>query len=151
MPARNRFHCGEIRQRPDGPGFHCGDDRFVKRLKAKVIAKTDDKKAEDEEDSKYDYIVDEKANTATLTSTGTEKAEKEFGVENLSDIENITLLHHINQALKANGVMKRDKDYIVKDGEVLIVDEHTGRIMYGRRYNEGLHQTKQMKNQVQLD
>lgn len=125
-------------------------DRFVKRLKAKVIAKADDKKSEDDEDSKYDYIVDEKAHTATLTETGTKKAEREFGVDNLSDIDNITLLHHITQALRANGVMHRDKDYIVKDGEVLIVDEHTGRIMYGRRYSEGLHQAIEAKENVQI-
>ena len=125
-------------------------DRFVKRLSAKVIAKSDDKKSEDEEDRKYDYIVDEKAHTAALTETGTKKAEREFGVENLSDIENMTLLHHINQALRANGVMHKDKDYIVKDGEVLIVDEHTGRIMYGRRYSEGLHQAIEAKENVQI-
>ncbi|MBO5179329.1 MAG: preprotein translocase subunit SecA [Clostridia bacterium] len=125
-------------------------DRFVKKLKVKVIAKSDDKKLEDEEDRKYDYIVDEKAHTAALTETGTKKAEREFGVENLSDIENMTLLHHINQALRANGVMHRDKDYIVKDGEVLIVDEHTGRIMYGRRYSEGLHQAIEAKENVQI-
>ena len=125
-------------------------DRFVKKLKAKVIAKSDDKKSEDEEDRKYDYIVDEKAHTAALTETGTKKAEREFGVENLSDIENMTLLHHINQALRANGVMNKDKDYIVKDGEVLIVDENTGRIMYGRRYSEGLHQAIEAKENVQI-
>lgn len=125
-------------------------DRFVKGLKVKIVAKTDDKKPEDEEDRKFDYIVDEKAHTAALTETGTKKAEREFGVDNLSDIENITLLHHINQALRANGIMRRDKDYIVKDGEVLIVDEHTGRIMYGRRYSEGLHQAIEAKENVQI-
>ena len=125
-------------------------DRFVKGLKAKVIAKSDNKKSEDEDDSKYDYIVDEKAHTAALTEKGTKKAEREFGVENLSDIENITLLHHITQALKANGVMHRDKDYIVKDDEVLIVDEHTGRIMYGRRYSDGLHQAIEAKENVKI-
>ena len=125
-------------------------DSFVKRLKAKVIAKSDDKKEEDDDDNQYDYIVDEKAHSATLTQNGTKKAEKEFGVENLSDIENTQLYHHINQALKANGVMHRDKDYVVEDGEVLIVDEHTGRIMYGRRYNEGLHQAIEAKENVKI-
>ena len=90
-------------------------------------------------DSSYegDYIVDEKAKTATITKSGVAKAEAYFGVENLMDTENVTLLHHINQALKANGVMKKDIDYVVKDGEVIIVDEFTGRLMYGRRYNDG--------------
>ena len=125
-------------------------DSFVKKLKAKVIAKSDDKKEEDEDDNQYDYIVDEKAHSATLTQNGTKKAEKEFGVENLSDIENTTLYHHINQALKANGVMHRNKDYVVENGEVLIVDEHTGRIMYGRRYNEGLHQAIEAKENVKI-
>ncbi len=125
-------------------------DAFVKKLKAKVIAKSDDKKQEDEEDNQYDYIVDEKAHSATLTQNGTRKAEKEFGIENLSDIENTSLYHHINQALKANGVMHKDKDYVVEDGEVLIVDEHTGRIMYGRRYNEGLHQAIEAKENVKI-
>ena len=85
------------------------------------------------------YVVDEKAKTATLTSRGTAKAESYFKLDNLSDIENSTLAHHINQALKAHGVMKRDIDYVVKDGEVIIVDEFTGRLMLGRRYSEGLH------------
>ena len=125
-------------------------DRFVKGLKAKVITKSDDKKEEDEDDSKYDYIVDLKAHTSTLTEQGIKKAERNFGVENLSDMENMSLSHHINQALKANGTMHRDKDYIVKDGEVLIVDEHTGRIMYGRRYSEGLHQAIEAKENVQI-
>ncbi len=125
-------------------------DKFVKSLKAKVITKSDDKQEENEDDNKYDYIVDLKAHTATLTETGTKKAERNFGVENLSNIENMTLLHHINQALKANGTMHRDKDYIVKDGEVLIVDEHTGRIMYGRRYSEGLHQAIEAKENVKI-
>ena len=125
-------------------------DSFVKKLKAKVIAKSDDKKEEDADDNQYDYIVDEKAHSATLTQNGTAKAEKEFGVENLSDIENTALYHHINQALKANGVMHRDKDYVVENDEVLIVDEHTGRIMYGRRYNEGLHQAIEAKENVKI-
>jgi len=125
-------------------------DTFVKTLRAKVIAKSDDKKEEDEDDSQYDYIVDEKAHTATLTQKGIKKAEQAFGIENLSDIDNTTLYHHINQALKANGVMHRDADYVVEDGEVLIVDEHTGRIMYGRRYNEGLHQAIEAKEGVKI-
>ena len=125
-------------------------DKFVKGLSKKVIAKTDNKKEEDEDDSKYDYIVDEKARTAALTEQGISKAEKYFGVQNLSDFENMTLSHHITQALRANGTMHADKDYIVKDGEVLIVDEHTGRIMYGRRYNQGLHQAIEAKENVQI-
>ena len=100
-------------------------------------ASTDDK-AEEDETLDADYIVDEKAKTATLTARGTEKAERFFNLENLADIENSTLSHHINQALKAHGVMKRDIDYVVKDGEVIIVDEFTGRLMFGRRYSEGL-------------
>ena len=125
-------------------------DKFVKGLKAKVITKDDNKEEESEEDMQYDYIVDLKTRRATLTSTGTRKAEKYFGVENLSDLDNMTLLHHINKALAANGVMKKDVDYIVKDGEVLIVDEHTGRIMYGRRYSEGLHQAIETKENVKV-
>ena len=125
-------------------------DKFVKGLKAKVITKDDNKEEESEEDMQYDYIVDLKTRRATLTSTGTRKAEKYFGVENLSDLDNMTLLHHVNKALAANGVMKKDVDYIVKDGEVLIVDEHTGRIMYGRRYSEGLHQAIEAKENVKV-
>ena len=125
-------------------------DKFVKGLKAKVITKDDNKEEESEEDMQYDYIVDLKTRRATLTSTGTRKAEKYFGVENLSDLDNMTLLHHINKALAANGVMKKDVDYIVKDGQVLIVDEHTGRIMYGRRYSEGLHQAIEAKENVKV-
>ncbi len=126
-------------------------DRFVKGLKAKVITKSDDKKEEDADDEKYDYIVDLKANTSTLTEPGIKKAERYFGIDNLADVENMKLQHHINQALKANGVMHRDKDYIVKDGEVLIVDEHTGRIMYGRRYSDGLHQAIEAKENVNIE
>ena len=125
-------------------------DSFVKSLRAKVIAKTDNKQEESEDDSQYDYIVDEKARTATLTQKGVKKAETQFGVDNLSDIENTTLYHHINAALKANGTMHEGIDYIVEDGEVLIVDEHTGRIMYGRRYNEGLHQAIEAKEGVKI-
>jgi preprotein translocase subunit SecA len=125
-------------------------DNFVKGLRAKVIAKTDSKEAETEDDNQYDYIVDEKARTATLTQTGVQKAENYFRVENLSDIENTNLYHHINAALKANGTMHEGIDYIVEDGQVLIVDEHTGRIMYGRRYNEGLHQAIEAKEGVEI-
>ena len=125
-------------------------DSFVKSLKAKIIAKTDNKEEETEEDNQFDYIVDEKARTATLTQKGVKKAEQEFHVDNLSDIENTTLYHHINAALKANGTMHEGIDYIVEDGQVLIVDEHTGRIMYGRRYNEGLHQAIEAKEGVKI-
>ena len=126
-------------------------DNFVKSLDKKVIIEEDEKDLEQEEDNeKYDYIVDLKAKSASLTQKGIAKAEKAFGLENLNDIENSTLVHHINQALRANGVMKKDTDYIVKDGEVLIVDEFTGRIMYGRRYNDGLHQAIEAKEGVKI-
>ncbi len=126
-------------------------DAFVKKLKFKVITKDDTKKEESDEDREYDAIVDLKARRTTLTSTGTKKAEKHFEIDNLSDIENTTLAHHIRKALDANGIMKRDVDYIVKDGEVLIVDEHTGRIMYGRRYSDGLHQAIEAKENVKIE
>ena len=126
-------------------------DSFVKGLKFKVITKDDTKQEESDEDKEYDAIVDLKARRTTLTSTGISKAERHFGVENLSDIENTTLSHHINKALDANGIMKRDVDYIVKDDEVLIVDEHTGRIMYGRRYSDGLHQAIEAKENVKIE
>ena len=122
-------------------------DDFVSRLKAKVYA-TIDEKAEEDENIDADYIVDEKSKTATLTARGIAKAEQHFGLENLADLENATLSHHINQALKAHGVMKRDIDYVVKDGEVIIVDEFTGRLMLGRRYSEGLHQAIEAKEHV---
>ncbi len=122
-------------------------DQFVARLKCRRVKTVDAKEEEDAADD-ADYIVDEKARTATLTSRGVEKAEQAFNVENLSDPENTTLSHHINQAIKARGVMKRDIDYVVKDGEVIIVDEFTGRLMYGRRYNEGLHQAIEAKEHV---
>ncbi len=126
-------------------------DRFVKKLKAKIIIEEDVKDVDQVEDNeKYDYIVDLKAKSATLTQKGIEKAEREFSVENLNDISNTDLVHNINQALRANGIMKRDIDYIVKDGEVLIVDEFTGRIMYGRRYNDGLHQAIEAKENVKI-
>ena len=103
-----------------------------------------------EDNEKYDYIVDLKAKSATLTQKGIKKAEEEFGLKNFNDLENSTLVHNVNQALRAHGVMKKDKDYIVKDGEVLIVDEFTGRIMYGRRYNNGLHQAIEAKEHVKI-
>ena len=121
-------------------------DFFVSRLRKKVFAKTDEK--EELDDLDCDYIVDEKAHTVTLTAQGIEKAESFFQVENLADVENTTLNHHINQAMKARGLMKRDIDYVVKDGQVIIVDEFTGRLMYGRRYNEGLHQAIEAKEGV---
>ncbi len=122
-------------------------DTFVRGLKRLKMAKTDAKQ-EEAEDIDADYIVDEKAKTATLTARGIAKAEKHFNIENLSDPENATLSHHINQAIKAHGVMIRDVAYVVKDGEVIIVDEFTGRLMYGRRYNEGLHQAIEAKEHV---
>ena len=124
-------------------------DDFVRRLK-KVVYATVDEKEEESEDLDADYVVDEKAKTATLTARGVAKAEQTFGLENLADIENATLAHHINQALKAHGIMKRDIDYIVKDGEIIIVDEFTGRLMLGRRYSEGLHQAIEAKEHVDV-
>ena len=126
-------------------------DNFVKRLTPKVIVEEDVKNYEQAEDNeKYDYIVDLKAKSASLTQKGIKKAEEAFGLENFNDLENSTLVHHVNQALRAHGVMKKDIDYIVKDGEVLIVDEFTGRIMYGRRYNNGLHQAIEAKEHVKI-
>ena len=124
-------------------------DDFVARLKPIVYASVDEKQ-EESEDLDADYVVDEKARTATLTARGIAKAERAFGLENLADIENATLSHHINQALKAHGIMKRDIDYIVKDGEIIIVDEFTGRLMLGRRYSEGLHQAIEAKEHVDV-
>ena len=124
-------------------------DQFVSRLKCQRIAKVDAKEEEDP-DIDADYIVDEKARTATLTARGIAKAEQAFNIENLADPENTTLSHHINQAIKAHGVMKRDIDYVVKDGQVIIVDEFTGRLMFGRRYNEGLHQAIEAKEHVEV-
>ncbi len=123
-------------------------DRFAKRLKALKVVESDDKQHDDDVDA--DYVIDEKANTATLTARGVKKAEEAFNIENLSDPENITLLHHINQAIRANGVMHRDIDYVVKNGEVIIVDEFTGRLMHGRRYNDGLHQAIEAKENVDV-
>ena len=124
-------------------------DRFVSGLTCERVARVDAKEEEDV-DIDADYIVDEKARTATLTTRGIAKAEKTFQVENLADPENTTLSHHINQAIKAHGVMKRDIDYVVKEGQVIIVDEFTGRLMFGRRYNEGLHQAIEAKEHVQV-
>ena len=121
-------------------------DQFVAGLRKQVFAKTDEKEVQDDYDC--DYFVDEKARTVSLTAVGISKAEKFFGVENLADAENTTLSHHINQAMKARGIMKRDIDYVVKDGQIIIVDEFTGRLMYGRRYNEGLHQAIEAKEKV---
>ena len=124
-------------------------DDFVRRLKKVVYASVDEKEEEHEAED-VDYVVDEKAKTATLTAKGVERAERAFGLENLADMENATLVHHINQALKAHGIMKRDIDYIVKDGEIIIVDEFTGRLMLGRRYSEGLHQAIEAKEHVDV-
>ena len=124
-------------------------DQFVSKLTCQRIAKVDDKEEEDV-NIDADYIVDEKARTATLTARGIKKAEEAFNIENLADAENTTLSHHINQAIKARGVMKRDIDYVVKDGQVIIVDEFTGRLMFGRRYNEGLHQAIEAKEHVEV-
>ncbi|MGE4277915.1 MAG: preprotein translocase subunit SecA, partial [Lawsonibacter sp.] len=124
-------------------------DQFVSRLTCQRIAKVDEKEEEDV-NIDADYVVDEKARTATLTAPGIQKAEQFFNIENLADAENTTLSHHINQAIKARGVMKRDIDYVVKDGQVLIVDEFTGRLMFGRRYNEGLHQAIEAKEHVEV-
>ena len=126
-------------------------ENFVSRLTPKVIVEEDVKDyAQAEDNEKYDYIVDLKAKSASLTQKGIKKAEEAFGLENFNDLENSTLVHHVNQALRAHGVMKKDIDYIVKDGEVLIVDEFTGRIMYGRRYNNGLHQAIEAKEHVKI-
>ena len=124
-------------------------DDFVSRLKKLVVASVDEKE-EESADIDADYIVDEKARTATLTARGIAKAEAAFNLENLADMENSTLSHHINQALKAHGVMRRDIDYVVKDGEIIIVDEFTGRLMLGRRYSEGLHQAIEAKEHVDV-
>ncbi|MGE5329687.1 MAG: preprotein translocase subunit SecA [Deltaproteobacteria bacterium] len=124
-------------------------DAFAKRLKVKVIVESDDKNIEEDEDC--DYIVDEKAHSAALTQRGVKRTEEFFGIDSLMDIENMTILHHVNQALKAHGIMKKDKDYVVKDGEVIIVDEFTGRLMFGRRYSDGLHQAIEAKENVKVE
>ncbi len=126
-------------------------NKFVKGLKAKVLIETDDKKTEEESDlSDYDYVVDLKSRSVTLTERGTKKAEGYFGVEDISDVSNLTISHHINQALRAYGIMHNEKDYIVQNGEVIIVDEFTGRLMYGRKYSDGLHQAIEAKEGVEI-
>lgn len=125
-------------------------DMFVRSLKKTVIAETDEKAEENETDVE-DYVVDEKARTSVLTARGIKKAEQFFRVKNLSDPENSTLSHHINQAIKAHGVMKKDIDYVIKDGQIVIVDEFTGRLMFGRRYSEGLHQAIEAKERVKVE
>ncbi len=127
-------------------------DKLAKTLKLERFTEIDSKQDMDAyyEENKIDYVVDEKQKTATLTQSGVKKAEEFFGIENLTDPENLTLQHHVNQAIKANGVMKLDVDYVVKDGEVIIVDEFTGRLMYGRRFNEGLHQAIEAKEGVKV-
>ncbi len=137
-----------------GPGEKSTDlyekaNSFARSLSKKVFAETDDKK--EEEDYDVDYIVDEKAGSATLTDKGLARAERHFGVTGLSDPENMTLMHHINQALKAHGTMKREKEYVVKNNEVIIIDEFTGRMMYGRRYSNGLHQAIEAKEGVNVE
>ncbi len=126
-------------------------DNFAKTLKAVKVAEINAKEDNDELFKDSDYVVDEKAKTATLTPSGVEKAEHYFNIENLTDPENTNIQHHINQAIKANGVMQRDIDYVVREGEVVIVDEFTGRLMYGRRYNEGLHQAIEAKEGVKIE
>ena len=135
----------------ESSGLYKKANDFVKRLTPKIIVEEDVKDFDQAEDNeKYDYIVDLKAKSASLTQKGIKKAEDAFNLENFNDLENSTLVHHVNQALRAHGVMKKDIDYIVKDGEVLIVDEFTGRIMYGRRYNNGLHQAIEAKENVKI-
>ena len=124
-------------------------DYLVAGMRRKVFAKTEDKEVQDDYDC--DYIVDEKSRTVSLTARGIEKAEKYFGIENLADMENTTISHHINQAMKARGLMKKDIDYVIKEGKIIIVDEFTGRLMYGRRYNEGLHQAIEAKEGVTVE
>ena len=125
-------------------------NRFALSLKMVKVKEMDDKASDEDTNYDGDYVVDEKAHTATLTPSGVKKAEEYFNIENLNDSENIAIAHHINQAIRAHGVMKRDVDYVVKDGEVIIVDEFTGRLMYGRRYNEGLHQAIEAKEGVKV-
>lgn len=125
-------------------------NRLAKSLKCVKVKETNDKQSDEEQNISGDYVVDEKAKTCVLTPSGVKKAEEFFGLENLNDAENITISHHIQQAIRAHGIMQRDVDYVVKDGEVLIVDEFTGRIMPGRRYNEGLHQAIEAKEGVKV-
>ncbi|MDR2501914.1 MAG: preprotein translocase subunit SecA [Oscillospiraceae bacterium] len=136
-------------QSDDSTDIYSRVDDFVSRLKCRVYASIDEKNEEDES-LDADYVVDEKAKTVTLTARGISRAESHFNLENLADLENNTLSHHINQAIRARGIMKRDIDYVVKDGEVIIVDEFTGRLMLGRRYSEGLHQAIEAKERVEV-
>ena len=136
-----------------GPGDKSTDlyekaDKFAVTLKPYKMVETDSKESQDDYDG--DYLIDEKAKSATLLPRGVKKAEQHFGVENLMDPDNLTLLHHINQAIKAHGIMRLDVDYVVKDGEIIIVDEFTGRLMFGRRFNEGLHQAIEAKEGVKV-
>ena len=133
----------------DSSSLYTQVDRFVRTLRKSVVVELEDK-VETDEQADGDYIVDEKHKTCTLTAKGIKKAEEYFKIENLAAAENMTLAHHIDQAIKAYGVMQRDIDYVVKDGEVLIVDEFTGRLMIGRRYNEGLHQAIEAKEGVKI-
>ena len=126
-------------------------DQFVRTLRMRKVRTTDDKADNDELYDDADYIVDEKAKTATLTQSGTRKAEAFFRLENLADPDNMTIQHHINQAIRAHGIMHRDVDYVVKEGQVIIVDEFTGRLMFGRRFNEGLHQAIEAKEHVKVE
>ena len=125
-------------------------DKFAKTLTSTTVVEIDDKEDQDAINETADYIIDEKAKTATITQRGVKKAEKAFRVENLMDPDNITLLHHINQAIRANGIMKNEIDYVIQDGEVIIVDEFTGRLMLGRRFNDGLHQAIEAKEGVKI-
>ncbi len=125
-------------------------DKIAKSLKAKVIVEHNDKEF-DETDNEYDYIVDLKAHTVALTDTGNKKVEEYFKIDNLSDVNNVAISHHVNQAIRAYGLMKKDKDYIVKDGKVMIVDEFTGRVLEGRRYSDGLHQAIEAKERVKIE
>ncbi|MBQ1279156.1 MAG: preprotein translocase subunit SecA [Clostridia bacterium] len=126
-------------------------NRFALTLKMTKVKEMDDKATDEDAAYEGDYVVDEKAHTATLTPSGVKKAEAYFDIENLNDSENIEIAHHINQAIRAHGIMHRDVDYVVKDGEVIIVDEFTGRLMFGRRYNEGLHQAIEAKEGVKVE
>ena len=125
-------------------------DKFARTLTPVTVVETDDKEDQDEAYEDADYIIDEKAKTATITRRGVQKAEQYFGVTNLMDVDNMTLLHHINQAIKAHGIMHLDTDYVIKDDEIIIVDENTGRMMMGRRYNDGLHQAIEAKEGVKV-
>ncbi len=125
-------------------------NRLAKGLKCVRVKETNDKQSDEEQAFDGDYVVDEKAKTCVLTPSGVKKAEEFFNIDNLNDAENITISHHVQQAIRAHGIMKRDVDYVVKDGEVIIVDEFTGRLMFGRRYNEGLHQAIEAKEGVKV-